>query len=330
MNRDRLLTIIEALERNTYKDHGMTISQIEDYLNNQEINAGLKGIRNDLNFLESKDGLRKINSYRQSQRTEKFYWLEEHLFELHELRLLMDAISAARFISEGTTKKIIVKLKSLTSDQLAEKLENELVNCETKFDAPYFADNIQTVHEAIRQGRVLTFCYGRYNVRKEFVLSGELKHPKIYQVFPYGVLWSQEYYYLIAADEKKKKLIHYRIDRMRVVEIGDEKFVPDPSFNLYNYRSKLFHMYAGEEQSIEVEFDNHLINVVIDRFGTGANIKKISDSRFRLITPAIVSDGLVRWLLTWGSDARAIYPSNLVNRMREEAVKFNEVYNGKT
>lgn len=53
-------------------------------------------------------------------------------------------------------------------------------------------------------------------------------------------------------------------------------------------------MYTGEEQNIEVEFDNHLINVVIDRFGTGANIKKISEDRFRRITSAIISDGLVR------------------------------------
>lgn len=113
---------------------------------------------------------------------------------------------------------------------------------------------------------------------------------------------------------------------MRGVEIGEEKFVPDPTFNLYNYRSKLFHMYTGEEQSIEVEFDNHLINVVIDRFGTGANIKKVDDYRFRLITLAIVSDGLVRWLLTWGSDAKVIYPPNLVTRMKEEARKLAEVY----
>jgi len=326
MDRKRFLKIIEALERNTYKENGMTISQIEDYLKDNNINAGLRGIRNDLKFLESIDSPKKITAYRQSQRTEKYYWLEKPLFELYELRLLMDAVSAARFISEKTTKEMIKKLKSLTCIPLAEKLENELVNSETKFDTPYFADNLQTIHEAIHQKRVLTFCYGRYNVDKKFVLSGN-GSPKIYQVLPYGILWSQEYYYLIAAVGKERKLVHYRIDRMRTVEIGEEQFVPDPSFNLYRYRSKLFHMYSGEEQNIEVEFNNHLINVVIDRFGTGANIKKISEERFRLITSAIVSDGLVRWLLTWGSDTKVIYPPNLVSRMKEETQKFAQLYN---
>lgn len=191
MDRKRFLTIIETLERNTYKDNGMTISQIENYLKDNKIDAGLRGIRNDLKFLESKESPKRITAYRQSQRSEKYYWLEKHLFELYELRLLMDAVSAARFISEDTTKEIIKKLKTLTSIPLAEKLENELVNCETKFDTPYFADNIQTIHEAIRQKRVLTFCYGRYNVEKKFIISGN-EFPKIHQVFPYGILWSQE------------------------------------------------------------------------------------------------------------------------------------------
>lgn len=191
MDRKRFLSIIEALKSNTYKNNGMTISQIEEYLNNNYIDAGIRGIRNDLKFLESMDSQIKITSYRQSQRTEKYYWLEKHLFELYELRLLMDAVSAARFISEDTTKEMIKKLKSLTSIPLAEKLENELVNSETKFDTPYFADNIQTIHEAIQQKKVITFCYGRYNVEKKFVLSG-YESPKIYQVLPYGILWSQE------------------------------------------------------------------------------------------------------------------------------------------
>ncbi len=105
MDRKRFLKIIEALERNTYKDNGMTISQLEDYLKDNNIEAGLRGIRNDLKFLESRDSPKKITAYRYSQRTEKYYWLEKHLFELYELRLLMDAVSAARFISEGYYKR---------------------------------------------------------------------------------------------------------------------------------------------------------------------------------------------------------------------------------
>ena len=328
MDRKRFLKVIEALERNTFENQGMTITQIGNYLNESNIETGQKGIRNDLKFLESNQSTKKIKSYRESQRAEKYYWLESHLFELHELRFLMDAISAARFISEDNTNMLIKKLKCLTSDQLAEKLENELVNSEMKISTPYFSENIQTVHEAVRQQKVLSFCYGRYNVAKEFVLSsdntGDIKE---YHVYPYGVIWSQEYYYLIAAIGDERKLVHYRIDRMRAVDIGSEKFVPDPSFNLYHYRSKIFHMYPGEELSIEVVFDNHLINVVIDRFGTGANIKEVSSNHFRLITPAIISDGLVRWLLTWGSDAKVIYPPKLVTRMKEEASKFAAIYN---
>ncbi|PLR95765.1 hypothetical protein CVD19_13605 [Bacillus sp. T33-2] len=36
-------------------------------------------------------------------------------------------------------------------------------------------------------------------------------------------------------------------------------------------------------------------------------------------TQAIISDGLVRWLMTWGSDAKVLTPPSLVERIKEEA-----------
>lgn len=113
---------------------------------------------------------------------------------------------------------------------------------------------------------------------------------------------------------------------MRGITITEKTFIKDPSFDMNKYLKKLFHMYAGDDISMEVEFDNHLINVVIDRFGPQADITPMNNGRFKLITSAIYADGLVRWLLTWGSDAKVLHPPKLVDRMKEETEKLYRTY----
>jgi len=55
-----------------------------------------------------------------------FYSHLERQFEIYEIRLLIYAVSAARFITKNETEKIIGKLKTLTSRGLANKLYSRI------------------------------------------------------------------------------------------------------------------------------------------------------------------------------------------------------------
>jgi hypothetical protein len=54
---------------------------------------------------------------------------------------------------------------------------------------------------------------------------------------------------------------------------------------------------------------------IIDRFGVHANIKPNSPDTFLLKTNVILSEGLTRWLLTWGGNAKLLYPKELIDTM---------------
>lgn len=325
MTRTRVLAIINCLSTYSSKDEPITLQKIKGILK-QEYGLDLtdKMISKELNYLQSTEALYQVVKEKNKDNyKENVYYLKDTAFQVHELRYLMDAISAARFISPAETAQLIYKLRGLTDELTSKRLANELVLSEGKVAIKHFAENIQTLHEAIRAERCVKFQYGRYNVDKEFVLSRE---GGFYEVVPLGVVWSQEYYYLIAQDREKEKIIQYRIDRMNNVSKTEESFSPIPGFNLKNHVAHLFNMFSGEKGSIAIEFDNHLINVVIDRFGLEARIKKISDTRFLLETEGIVSDGLVRWLLTWGADAKAVRPVELVKRMKKEVERYQGMY----
>ncbi|WP_172369081.1 WYL domain-containing protein [Sporosarcina jiandibaonis] len=97
-------------------------------------------------------------------------------------------------------------------------------------------------------------------------------------------------------------------------------------FNLKNHVSKMFHMFGGDPLSLEAVFSNELINVVIDRFGTDANIQAQDSDSFVLKTRAIMSEGLIQWLMRFGHRVKVIHPETLVNQMKVEATKFYENY----
>ncbi len=112
---------------------------------------------------------------------------------------------------------------------------------------------------------------------------------------------------------------------MRNVEvIEDEKRVV--CINVPEYINKTFNMYPGAVETIKIKFSNSLINVIIDRFGEGANVKKYDDKSFVLRTEAAISEGLVRWILTWGSEAKVLTPESLVEKIKEEAKKMYKLY----
>lgn len=327
MKYKRLFVIIEYLWKYSSSRNPKSIEDILHYLELHKIDGGLKAVRNDLKFLTSGESLIQVKTAQIGRNQYRYYWIEDRHFEIHELRYLMDAISSARFISERETERIIEKLKAFVSKDEAGLVENQLVHTFAKMDSPQFARTVQIIHRAISEKRAIRFRYGRYSVDKEFVLSGS-PDPKTYLLHPYGIIWNEEKYYLIGFNVKEEKIYHYRIDRIREIELLNQNFTVPPGFDINKYRNLLFFMFGGEETSIEVIFHNDLINVVIDRFGLDADIRPVDDEHFRLIARAILSKGLVHWLLSWGANAKVVHPKKLVEEMKKEAERLYLVYHG--
>lgn len=324
-SKQRLLKLQALLMKYTDEEHELTLEEILDkFYQAYGVDAGKKAIRDDLKVLED-SLLFDVTVNQTKEGVEKYYSHQGRLFEIHELRLLVDAVSAAKFISDADTENLVNKIKKLTSENQAQQLSNRIILSEnTKNENQQIKYSIHELHTAILTGHILQFQYGKYNLQKKFQLS---RNGDFYPVKPYAMVWHNDYYYLIGEYIPNNEIRHYRVDRMRKVSSTEESFHPDPDFDAAKYTEKLFHMYSGEEFLVEIEFAAGLINVVIDRFGRGVNIRQVSENSFRISTQAIISDGLVKWLLTWGSEAKVLTPPSLVERMKEEAKKLYIKYN---
>ena len=322
--KQRLLELMEILRTKTDEENELSFRQIKDLME-QRLSAevGESGLQTDLKELINSRYFDVTVNY-EGNGLSKYYSHQFRQFEINELRLLIDAVSSARFINNEKTEKLIGKIKRLTSENLAEQLKNEVVvNDTVTSDNKRINTYIHFIHQAITEGSTITFQYGRYNTKKEFILSRDGDR---YELKPYALLWNNDFYYLIGKYGPDEEVRHYRVDRMREVVKTDVSFTIDREFNLSEYANQLFHMYSGDAQYVEIVFDNQLINVIIDRFGLDVNIYKHDETSFKLLTKAVISEGLVRWILTWGSDAKVLKPEALVEKIAEEAEKMYRNY----
>lgn len=320
-SKKRLLQLIQIMQQHSDEAHPLTLNEIVD-LFPLEVDVNPTTVKADLDELVKSTWFR-IHRERRSG-LESLYWYGGIGLQLPELRLLVDAVMAAKFIPPQESVHLVDTLKKFSGLHVADEMDKQIFVAEEMGIAlKQIGDTVHLLHEAIHQSNVIQFQYGKYNTEKEFVLN---RNGDFYQMKPYALVWSNDFYYLIAVPKDGDGKKHFRIDRMRNLSLQDIRFVREPSFDVNAYLQTLFHMYAGEDISMEVEFDNHLINVVIDKFGTKADIRPQSNGRFKLFTKAVYSDGLVRWLLTWGSDAEVLSPPKLVERMKEEAVKLYQQY----
>lgn len=321
-DKERLLEVLHILEKETDEAHPLTIQDILAMFPTDS-KVGEKGIRSDLTILEQSIS-HPIIAKQKKNGLPKYYYYDARLFEIHELRLLMDAIVAAKFISEADANQLLMKIRSLTSNKLAYRLQNKLHKPNENDGAIVnSAKQVQTIHEAIYAQKQIQFQYGDYTTNREFSLR---KEGALYEVHPYTLVWERDRYYLIAYSVKDQEVRHYRVDRMRNVEATSIDFVVDSDFNLQKKLKHLVHMYDGEIISLEADFHEDLINTVIDHFGIDSNIEDLGNGYFKLKTSVAESDGLVGWLLRWGSRVKVHHPEHLIHQMKEEIDKMSALY----
>lgn len=308
--KGKLLYLLRFFEDHTDEQHHASMEDILSYLRRNDIQAERKSVYSDIETLRE-FGYDIILQRRSG------YFLAGRTFELPELKLLVDAVQASRFITSKKSEELIRKLEHLTSRQEAVKLKRQLyVANRNKAVNENIYYSIDQIYSAISLNRRIRFQYFEWNVHKEMVL----RHGgQWYEVSPWRVLWDDENYYLIAYDHSKDMIKHFRIDKMLRTEVGDqarqgrEAF---ENFDLAKYSRKTFGMFAGEESTVVLVCDNSLAGVMIDRFGTETPMRKNDDKTFYLRTEVAVSPQFFGWLAGFGSRIRIEGPQEIKEKYR--------------
>lgn len=322
----KLLYLYKILEERTDESNPLSASELIESLSEFGISAERKSIYADIKLLEE-FGLDVCKSYS----PKKGYFVGYRNFELPELRLLVDAVQSARFITQKKSRELIKKIEKLTSINQRKSLEKQIFvedRLKCKNEEIYY--NIDKIHEAISMSKKISFQYYQYDLNKEKKLKDS---GRSYLISPYAMTWFDDHYYLVGNNSKYDNLSHYRVDRMCNISITEER-IRDYSqvseyklyFNTADYSKKLYNMFPGEIEKVKIKFKSHLINAILDRFGMDVIIIKENEDAFYVITDLVVSEGFLAWLFIFGEDAKVISPESLVDRIHNKVKKMSCLY----
>ena len=155
--------------------------------------------------------------------------------------------------------------------------------------------NVDEIHQAISQNRLIRFHYYEWTPEKEMHLR---RNGKAYEISPWGLSWDDENYYMVGYDSDAEMIKHFRVDKMLDIIItdqprrGKDRF---EKFDLANYAKKVFGMFSGEERTVKMLCENNLAGAMIDRFGRDVMIHP-SDERHFIVSAAVnVSPQFFGW-----------------------------------
>ncbi len=319
----KMLYLTRLFMEQTDDEHGLTMPQIIDWLSARGVNADRKTLYLDLEELR-RYGL-DILTEQVGHKT--YYALGARDFELPELKLLVDSVQAAKFITDKKSRELIRKLEGLVSTHQARQLHRQVLisgRVKTMNESIYY--NIDKLHGAINADAQIRFQYYQWNVNKEMELR---RGGAVYQVSPWALIWDDENYYLVAYDASDNKIKHYRVDKMLRIRITDERRLGRDTFKAFDmarYAKSLFGMYGGEETAVTLEGENRLVGVVIDRFGKDIALVSVDGDHFEASVNVAVSSQFFGWVMGLGGGVRITGPEPVVRRMREEVKKLAEQY----
>ena len=320
MQKIKLLKLYEFLKNETDEEHPITRRDLSDRLCKMGISSNPRTLSLDIETL-NENGFEVMSA---PQGKEKVYYVADRAFSVPEIKIMIDAIQAASFVTEKKTAELVNKIAALGGARTAEKIKDNMVLFNTrKHKNEQILYTVDALERAIDAGEQVYFNYFHMDGNKKRVyVKDEDGNLKRYTVEPVALVFVEDNYYLVAYSEKHPgSTASYRIDRMDGVGgiAGSRVSKEALSFraktpDLYE---RTFRMFGGDQTSVTLQFDEKLFDHVYDRFGEDVRIKKLRGGLFETRVSVRVSPVFYGWVFQFGGRMKIIEPETVAREYEE-------------
>ena len=312
----RPLYIAKVLFERTDENHCLSTTELIKILEDEyDIHSHRTTLGSDIELLQ-KFGL-DIQITRSNQ---NLYNLLSRNIDNAELKLLIDAVESAKFISKKKSSSLVEKITSLAGKYKSEELKRNIsVERRIKSENEYIIYIVDAINEAINKGKQIRFQYFQYDLNKERVP----KHNGTRYLFsPYRLVWNGDYYYAVGFYEKYNCVSSFRVDRIvSTPEITDLDSIPAPDdFDLDYYLNTMYHMFSTERRRVELICCKDTMDSIIDRFGTDVPIRLFDKEHIKVEIDIAVNNVFYSWVFGFAGKVKISSPAD-VKTAYEEMLK---------
>lgn len=315
----KILYLLDILNKYSDENNVIPIKNIILLLKEKGIAAERKSLYEDIALLNS--ALDCNIEYKHGKNGG--YRLINRKFELSELKLLVDAVQASKFITEKKSNALIRKLESFSSRYQAVQLQHSVIMRErikTMNESVYF--NVDKIQSAINANKQISFLYFDWNMKKERVYRKAR-----YYASPIALTWDDENYYLVAFNEADGINKHYRVDKMDDISITEKStdILYRTRFDTAKYSKKMFGMYGGETVNVTLLANEKYAGVFIDRFGQSV-VFSPENGNFTVTVEVALSPVFYSWVMQFGKNVKILSPEIAVKGIADLASSVTENY----
>lgn len=315
----RLLKILEIM-RKTDEFHPINSTQIVKKLEQYGITAERKSIGRDIACLNDAGyDILKCENHNRG------WYMVGQEFEDYELKLLVDSISTAKFLTIEDTRNIIHKIKQYATKEGERHINATLVlDAETKIEDKHFTRKFNDILNAITERKKIKFQYWDLAEGNKHVLR---RGGHVYCVSPYYIVLSDNEYFLICNSSSHDNPIHFKIEKIINLEITEEDSRPMSEINILkeighgktigDYLRQSVFMWNGEQVNVTLKGKNEFRHNLRYKFGKNVSMHD-SDDGFIAHIKVSASKGFFYWLASCGDNLTIVSPENV----RQKYIEF--------
>lgn len=316
LQKIKLLKLWEILNRKTDKEHPLTTFQLIDELTDLGIKAERRTIYTDINTMIAWGY--KVEKKRHNR--DMYYWVEQRQFDLPELKIMMDAVKASKFIPEDKTEELLEKISDLGGSERGKLLRRNTVNFQVvKHSNEGIYSIVENIDKAIGRKCMITFLYFDLDRHGKRVY----RHSnKIYKEQPLSMICDDGNYYLLCYTEDEgcdSNIKTFRLDRMENVTVTSEPITDaavDALKSVKSYPKQVFKMYGGARRTVRLEFEPSLTGVIFNEFGENTRIAQNGGSYAASVSVQI-SPTFWGWLTQFAGRMRIVSPDDVAEKYRQ-------------
>ena len=333
-----ILYILDILQKYTDKEHRLSQKEIQNILKREyEMTVDRKAVkRNLLNLIEYESNIeyREVSRKDIFRKKDSVSYKGTSDFADKELRLLIDSLLFSKHIPYSQAKELIKKLESLSNIYFKSCSQYIYPLPVERTDNKQVFYNIAILDDAIRKKKKVLFEYAEYHTDKKMHLKKrEDGSVREYIITPYQMAVQEGKYYLICNYDKYDDISNYRVDRIRNIQILEEKGKPFETLkwsghqpmNLNEYMKEHVYMYSSENAFVKFRIVKAMISDVIDLFGKGVNFSEETDTHVS-VSVHVNERAAEQFAKNYAPDVVILQPKRLRDKLRDDLKKAWEAY----
>lgn len=313
----RILYLYQHLVRHTDAEHTLSTAELMKILKEMyAIQVSRNTISDDLAMLHD-CGLH-IEHYKSTQNR---YYYDGQIYELPELKILVDAIASSRFITQRKSDELIAKLLTLTSSRNAARLRRHIYAAgRAKSDNENGYYIVDAINTAIDARRKISFRYTDFDVTRQRCLANG---GKPYTVSPYALIWDGDCYYMRGFCDERREMRNFRLDRIAAQPeiLSQTAVAPPEDYNPADYSRRVFRMYdTGEPVAVQLRCHVSVMKYLVDQFGGDFKSEALDDGSFRATVRVCTSATFYSWIFGFNGKIKITGPDSVVRTYQEMAL----------